>query len=368
MGGHFSSLLAAVRDAGARIPVAVLTGFLGSGKTTLLNRLLRQPAMEGTVVVVNEFGSIGIDHDLIAHTTDDIVLLANGCMCCSVRGDLVAALHRIATQPTAAGAPVQRVLIETSGLADPGPILRSLIGDAALRARFRLAGVACTVDAVLGLHTLRTHPEARHQAAVADMLLLTKMDMAASPQPPAALLEALQALGGAAALHTDSALHAQRLRALLERPCEQDAPHESPTLYYRPHGGDAPAPHGDGIRSFTIVRDQPVPRDAFLAWMDMLIAMRGDDLLRVKGLVQLAEEPTRPLVLQGVQHLFQPPEFLPAWPGEDRRTRIVFITRGVDAQALDDTLRVFERRRARSARSPATRPAPPTASPPETLP
>ena len=164
MAGHFSTLLAAERHAGDRVPVTVLTGFLGSGKTTLLNRLLRRPGLQGTVVIVNEFGEIGLDHELIAHTTEDTVLLANGCMCCAVRGDLIDALDGLARR---LGPELRQVLIETSGLADPAPILRVLMGDPAVTRVFVLRGVACTVDAVLGRSTLDIYPEAARQAAIA---------------------------------------------------------------------------------------------------------------------------------------------------------------------------------------------------------
>ena len=357
MGGHFSSLLAAQEPHGDRVPVTVLTGFLGSGKTTLLNRLLRQPDLHGTAVIVNEFGEVGIDHDLIAQTTDDTILLANGCMCCAVRGDLVEALNRLGerTDP-----PLRHVLIETSGLADPGPILRTLMGDAAIRARFALAGVACTVDAVLGMGTLDRHPESVRQVAVADHLFLTKTDLLESEQPSQALLERLQELNGMARMHLDRDQQPLVLRELVQAPTRSDA--EPPDgLFYRPLPGAPavtavdPAPtHRDGITSFVLVREVPLPREAFSAWLDMVIAMRGEDLLRVKGLVNLAEQPDRPLVIHGVQHLFHPPESLAAWPGPDRRTRIVFITRGVDADAMGETLDVLVRRHLRKTPDSAT--------------
>jgi G3E family GTPase len=347
-GGHFSALLAGGAVQGARIPVTVLTGFLGSGKTTLLNRLLVLPDLQGTAVIVNEFGEVGIDHDLIASTDEDTVLLANGCMCCAVRGDLVDALVRLGERQ---GPALHQVLIETSGLADPGPILRTLMGDAAVRERFVLAGVVCTADTVLGLATLEREPEAARQVAVADALFLTKLDLLdGSPAP--ALLERLAALNPQAPCHTDPAAQPQALRALIHSG-QRIATEEQPPVYRLAARAGAtvaaaPSLHRDGIRSFVIVRDEPLPSEGFANWLDTVIAMRGKDLLRVKGIVHLAEHPDQPMVIHGVQHLFQPPQLLPAWPGADRRTRIVFITRDVDARALDDSLSVLARRRARS--------------------
>lgn len=363
-GGHFSSLVAQPAMAGRRVPVTVLTGFLGSGKTTLLNQLLREPSLDGVAVIVNEFGAVGIDHDLIAETHDDTVLLANGCLCCAVRGDLVEALNRLAARQDR---PLRHVLIETSGLADPGPIVRTLMGDAAVRAQFVLAGVLCTADAVLAMGTLDRHPEAVRQLAFADELLLTKTDLLDGAPPSSALLQRLRDINAAAPLHADRdgqlRLLSNLVRSTADTGADLGAP-EAP-LYRGPTASDAggvdTASHRDGISSFVIVRNAPLPRDAFAAWLDMVIAMRGEDLLRVKGLVQLADAPDRPMVIHGVQHLFAPPTLLPAWPGPDRRTRIVFITRGVDAEALEDTLDVLLRRHMR--RPAATAVPPPAAAP-----
>lgn len=353
MTGHFSSLLAAEATDAACIPVIVLTGFLGSGKTTRLNQLLGEPDMDGTVVIVNEFGEIGLDHDLIAAATDDTVLLPNGCLCCAMRGDLAEALATLAGRTDR---PLCRVLLETSGLADPGPILRTLMSDPVIRRRYVLACVVCTVDAVLGAATLDQHPEAVRQAAVADLLLLTKQDLVQDDHGCTALLARLQALNPQAHIVADRAAQSSALRRVLLEPPQQDqvrlaesaeAPDYRPSVVRDARGGDALPGHRDGIASFVLIRDDPLPREAFAAWLDLVIAARGEDLLRVKGLVQLADDPAHPLVVHGVQHLFQPPQRLPAWPSQDHRTRIVFITRGIDGAALGETLDVLVRRHAR---------------------
>lgn len=335
-----------------RVPVTVLTGFLGSGKTTLLNRLLRLPDLQGTAVIINEFGAVGLDHDLVAHTDEQMVLLSNGCICCTIRGDLVGALERLATDPSAQAGRLRHVVLETTGLADPAPILHTLMGDPRVVRNWRLAGVATTVDAVNGAATLDRQPEAVKQVAVADRLFLTKTDLAA-PHARDALIERLQQLNPTALVSTGADAALDALRGLL------DASPLNPTLaaiagnralafHPVPAAGHDPNRHDDHIRSFAIVRETPLPRDGFFAWLDMIARMRGDDLLRVKGLVHLDDSPERPLVIHGVQHVFHPPEWLPAWPSEDRRTRIVFITRDIDADAIEEMLRVFERRRPRS--------------------
>lgn len=358
MSGHFSSLLAADQPGHVRVPVTVLTGFLGSGKTTLLNELLREPDLHGTAVIVNEFGEIGIDHDLIASTTEDTILLANGCMCCAVRGDLIEALVSLAERDPRDSSALRQVLIETSGLADPAPILRTVMGEPAVKDRFTLAGVCCTVDSVLAAGTLDRYPEAVKQIAMADHLLLTKTDLLGEPISQE-LLDRMRSLNPTGAVHQERREYVTVLRQAMQTGAGDPRPVSAESgLFYRPvpTTGDAsdPSAHSGGITSFVIVRDDPLPRDGFFAWLDMVIAMRGEDLLRVKGIVNLQEQPEQPLVFHGVQHLYQPPESLPAWPSAERRTRIVFITRGVDAESMDESLRVFERRRRQRPPAPSS--------------
>lgn len=340
-----------------RVPITVLTGFLGSGKTTLLNRLLRQPDMHGTAVVINEFGAVGLDHDLVDHTNEQMVLLANGCICCTVRGDLVEAFERLAHSPQAQRRELRHVVVETTGLADPAPILHTLMGDPRLAHHWRLAGVACTIDAFNAMATLDQHREAVKQAAVADRLLLTKTDLVPA-EARAPLLARLRAINPLADLTEgpDAALHS--LLALLDHTSTTRLPAtrtEERSFFFpvsAPASGDV-SRHDDQIRSHVIVRETPLSREGVMAWLDMVSAMRGDDLLRVKGIVQLADDLDHPMVIHGVQHLFHPPETLARWPSEDRRTRIVFITRNIEAEDIEATLSVFERRRNRGSRPPS---------------
>ena len=346
-------------DPASRVAVTVLTGFLGSGKTTLLNRLLHQPDMRGTAVIINEFGSVGLDHDLVDHSEEQLVLLANGCICCTVRGDLVDAFERLSQSSEALRGALRHVVVETTGLADPAPILHTLMGDPRLTRHWRLAGVACTVDAFNAMATLDRHPEAVKQAAVADRLMLTKTDLVPSAQL-APLLGRLQAINPLAGISTEPDDALLSLLGLLDghsaAPSAATTPDANATT--RPFLFPAGVPsqhdanrHDDHIRSYVIVREHPLSRDGFMAWLDVIAAMRGDDLLRVKGIVHLQDSPDSPMVIHGVQHLFHPPQLLPCWPSDDRRTRIVFITRDIDAADIDETLRIYERRRPRGPRS-----------------
>ncbi|MBM3536628.1 MAG: GTP-binding protein [Alphaproteobacteria bacterium] len=325
-----------------RLPVLVLTGFLGSGKTTLLNRLLRGPALSDAAVIVNEFGEIGIDHLLVEQAFEDAVLLKSGCICCTVRGDLVDTFQALLERRDKGEIPpFSRVVIETTGLAEPGPVMRTIMADKAVAERFRLDGVVTTVDAVNGLGQLDAHPESVQQAALADRLVLTKTDLSGDIEP---LIARLRLLNPAAPLiravqgNVDPALI---LDVGLWDPVKREADIQRwlPADSYddHDHHHHDVNRHGD-IRAFCITRDTPIPWPEFRRWLDALASLRGPDLLRLKGVVNVAGE-AQPVVLHGVQHVFHPPAKLPRWPASDsRQTRLVFIVRGIEKEAVERSL------------------------------
>jgi G3E family GTPase len=317
------------------IPVTVLTGFLGAGKTTFLNRVLSDPALAGTLVLVNEFGEIGLDHLFMEAVGEDVVLLSSGCLCCSVRGELVGALESLLrdVDNDRLAAP-RRIVIETTGLADPAPILQTLMSHPYLSLRFTVDTVATVVDAVNGLSTLDSHPESLRQAAIADVLAISKTDLA-PPEAVAALKERLAALNPRADVIDSRGADAMEqvfsARSLARR---QERPGAIRAWLGRDASSSAPASHRSGrISSFVIACDEPVPAATFDLFLQLLRSAHGAKLLRVKGLVALAERPDRPVVVHGVQHVFHEPVTLEAWPDADHSTRIVFIV-----QDLEDSL------------------------------
>jgi G3E family GTPase len=334
------------------IPVSLLTGFLGSGKTTVLNHVLKQPGMAATAVIVNEFGEIGLDHLLVERSSEDVVLLNSGCLCCTVRGDIVETLTNLFVDRVKGKIPFfTRVTIETTGLADPAPILHTLMTDPIVAARYMLDGVVATVDAVNGAGTLDRQPEAVKQAAVADRLLLTKTDLA-EPAARRKLEERLKALNPSAPIVpvAQGAIDPATLFNIgFYDPVTKSADVQRwlrDEAFETGHAHDHEHPdvnrHDDRIRAFCVTRERPISWAALSAWLDALATMRGDDLLRLKGIVALSDRPDQPVVLHGVQHLFHPPVLLPQWPSEDRRTRIVFITRDLPREAIETTLTAFE--------------------------
>jgi G3E family GTPase len=336
------------------IPVTLLTGFLGSGKTTVLNHILKQPDMAETAVIVNEFGEIGIDHLLVESATDDIVLMASGCLCCTVRSDIADTLLNLFVGRANGKVPnFVRVVIETTGLADPAPILHTLISDPLVAARYSLDGVVAVVDAVNGATTLDNQPEAVKQAAVADRLLLTKSDLA-TPATAEALRARLAALNPSApiigvahgavdpALLFNLGFYNPQTKSVDVQRWLRDEAFAAEHAHDHDHEGLDVNRHDDRIRAFCIVRDRPISWAALATWLDALATMRGDDLLRLKAIVALSDRPDEPVVVHGVQHLFHPPVLLPNWPSEDHRTRMVFITRDLPRETIEKTLTAFE--------------------------
>jgi G3E family GTPase len=344
-------------NAAERIPVTVLTGFLGSGKTTVLNHVLKHPGMAETAVIINEFGEIGLDHLLVESATEDVVLMSSGCLCCTVRGDIADTLTDLFVKRAKGRIPeFRRVVIETTGLADPAPVLHALMSDPIVAERYMLDGVVATVDAVNGAGTLDNHHEAVKQAAIADRLLLTKSDLAdaggmaaltrrlAALNPTASPLAVTQGEVDPDTLFDLGLFDPEKKSVEVQRWLNDEAlaeDHDDPDHDHRHHHLDVNR-HDDRIRAFSIVRDKPISWNALSGWLDSLASMRGDDLLRVKAIVAIADRPGQPVVLHGVQHLFHPPVLLPAWPSDDHRTRIVFITRDLPQDVIEKSLAAFE--------------------------
>jgi G3E family GTPase len=307
------------------IEVLILTGFLGSGKTTLLGRLLRQPEFSRTAVIINEFGEIGLDHDLVEAGEDSLVELQTGCLCCRLRSDLAATLHDLLRRRDEGSVvPFTRIVIETSGLADPAPVLQTLMTDAVIAGRVVLSGVVTTVDAVNGAATLAREEISAKQAAVADRLLLTKTDLA---EAPPALMRRLRALNVTAPILT--ARHGEidprdLLGGRLYDPLAGSLDVRA-WLGAEPHARE----HHHGIDTYALVRREPLRAVTLTLFLETIAEHCGADLLRLKGIVNILESPERPAVIHGVQHVFHPPNWLARWPSDDRTSRMIFITRGI---------------------------------------
>lgn len=345
-----------------RTPVTILTGFLGSGKTTLLNRVLRDPAMVRTAVVINEFGEISIDHALTTASDDTIMVLENGCLCCTVFGDLVQTLNRLYHAREGGEIAFDQVVIETSGLADLPPVIQAFLSEPTLEGLYRVGAVIATVDAVNAEGTLTKHAVAVRQVALANYILITKLDLVRAERAAAqsALTARLKPLNrGAPILAADDPMidPIQLMRTLAPDPsggpdaaknwldaalCADQIEHT------HEHGGHEHH-HDVSIASFSLIRDTPVSRDALQLLLSSLEKHLGPNLLRVKGLVNVAEEPGRPAIIQGAQHLLHNLTWLDRWPDEDRRTRIVFITQGILTAELEEMVGLLDRVAQRTA-------------------
>ena len=325
-------------------PINIITGFLGSGKTTLLKGLLAAPDLSDTAVLINEFGAVGLDHELVQNVTESTLLLDNGCLCCAIRGDLQGALRDLLSQRQSGQVPYfRRVVIETSGLADPAPIAYTLLAEPVLQHHFRLGGIIATVDAVNGGDQLQRFPESVKQAAMADRLIVTKTDLAQAEQIDA-LYASLRRLNKSAAIVEVAEGDIQPAALLTDDMYDAEGREREISQWLAAESGeDALAhDHADHIRSFALTYPSPLDWTAFGIWMTMLLHRHGDDVLRIKGLLNVAGVPT-PVLINGVQHIVHPPAHLPAWPSPARHSRIIFIVRNMDQARIEASLAAFNR-------------------------
>jgi G3E family GTPase len=347
-----------------KIPVTILTGFLGAGKSTLLNRILKDPAMKDAAVIINEFGDVGIDHLLVESSGDSIIELSDGCLCCTVRGELVDTLaNLIDAVQTGRVKPVKRAVIETTGLADPAPVMQAIMGNPIIAQNFELDGVVTVVDAVNGLQTLDNHEEARKQAAVADRLIVSKKSIEGDTDalmarlrglnPYAAFMDADSDEAGSARVLVnglyDPATKIADVRRWLHDEDEHEGHHHGHDHdhHHHHHGHEHQDPHDinrhdASIRSFSIIEEKAIDPMALEMFIDLLRSAHGEKLLRMKAIIATSDRPERPLVLHGVQSIFHPPVRLAAWPDpEDRRTRMVLITKDLPEAFVKDLFDAF---------------------------
>ncbi len=338
------------------IPISVITGFLGAGKTSLLNSLLKDPLLANACVIINEFGDVGIDHLLVEKSDENLVELASGCLCCTIRGDLVDTLSDLLTRRDAGSIKAfDRIVIETTGLADPAPVLHALMREPNLLNRLRLEGVITLVDGFNGMSTLDSHPESVKQVAVADRIVLTKLDLLegkAGEDMLFAIIARVRKLAPAARLlttHRDEATAERLFNSGLFDPARKsldvqswlalEAVQRSERGHYHHHHDTSR--HDEHIRSFAFRQSAPVSPQALELFLELLTSYHGPNLLRMKGIIKLSDDPEKPLVVHGVQHVLHPPVRLGCWPDDDHDTRLVFIVRDIEKTVIEDLFKAF---------------------------
>jgi G3E family GTPase len=341
------------------LPVSVLTGFLGSGKTSLLNTLLKDPMLANACVIINEFGEIGIDHLLVETSDENLVELASGCLCCTIRGDLIDTLNNLLDRRDAETIKAfDRIVIETTGLADPAPVLHALMREPRLLQRLRLEGVITVVDGVNGMATLDAHPEAVKQVAVCDRVVLTKLDLLSGKDGEDmlfAIIARARKLAPAARLlttHRGEATAQRLLNTGLFDPAKKSVDvqnwlsletvqaTERTHHHTHDHGHDV-SRHDAQIRSFAFTQSEPISAQAMELFFELLTSYHGPNLLRMKGIIKLSDDPMRPVVVHQVQHVFHPPVRLDHWPDGNHDSRLVFIVKDIEKRMIEDLFKAF---------------------------
>lgn len=355
----------------AIVPVAVLTGFLGAGKTSLLNFLLKDPLLSTAAVIINEFGEVGIDHLLVERSDENIVEMSSGCLCCTIRGDLIDTIVSLLEKRARYEIKqFDRIVIETTGLADPAPVLHAVMSDPRLLSACRLEGVITVVDAVNGMQTLDAHPEAVKQVAVADRIVLTKVDLLTGREGEDmlfAIIGRLRKLNPAARLLTthrneataerlfnmglfDPGKKSPDVRRWLAAESYETGEKRGRRRNHGLHGAEGDhqhhhhhdvSRHDEHIRSFCFSDANPISPQGLELFLELLKSYHGPNLLRMKGIVKVSDDPARPVILHGVQHIFHPPVRLAAWPDGDATTRLVFIVKDIEKPMIEGLFRAF---------------------------
>lgn len=336
------------------IPVAVLTGFLGAGKTSLLNFLLKDPLLSNACVIINEFGDVALDHLLVEKSDDTVIELSSGCLCCTIRGDLIDTMHDLLKRRDEGSLKAfDRIVIETTGLADPAPVLHTVMREPVLLARLRLQGVITAVDAANGMATLDAHAEAVKQVAVADRIVLTKVDLLSGREGEDmlfAIIARLRKLNPTARLlttHRDEATAERLLNMGLYDPMKKTPDvkawlaAENLKAHARHHHHHDVSRHDDHIRSFSFREERAISPQGLELFMELLASCHGPNMLRMKAIVKVDDQPEKPVVLHGVQHVFHPPARLAAWPDDDHATRMVFIVKDIEKKEIESLFRAF---------------------------